>query len=68
MNSTQLRIASVYVIVINREKMYDSQLHNRFRPRPKPGIKNMIDTSSDEDDDELTEPALKDNNLKGDTG
>ena len=37
-NSTQIRVASVYVIVINREKTYDPLLNQKFfKPRKRLG-------------------------------
>ena len=49
-NSTQARIASVYVIVINREKTYDPALHNRFKSRKRHNKKMEAESSSEEDE------------------
>lgn len=52
-NSTSIRVASVYVIVINREKTYDPILNQMmFKSRKKISGKNMMDSSSEEDEAE----------------
>jgi len=45
-----LRVASVYVIVVNREKTYDpSNLHNKSS-RPRKGNSEILESSEEDDD------------------
>ena len=53
-NSTSLRVASVYVIVLNREKTYDPLLNQKaFKSRKYIGDSKFIESSSEEDEAEL---------------
>lgn len=55
-NSTQIRVASVYVIVINRDKTYDPLLNQRFfKSRKRISNNKMIIESSSEDEEVLLE-------------
>ena len=49
-NSTSIRVASVYVIVVNREKTYDPMLnHKTFKQKKR--VIDEKEESSEEDDD-----------------
>ena len=56
-NSTSIRVASVYVIVVNREKTYDPLINQKFfkqmRPKAMCDIMQKNDDSSDEEVAEL---------------
>jgi L-lysine 2,3-aminomutase len=52
-NSTSIRVASVYVIVINREKTYDPILNQMmFKSRKRMSGNKLQDSSSEEDEAE----------------
>ena len=53
-NSTSLRVASVYVIVVNREKTYDPLLNQKvYKSRIKMLQEKAADSSTEEDVDEI---------------
>ena len=53
-NSTSLRVASVYVIVVNREKTYDPLLNQKvYKSRIKMLQEKAADSSTEEDIDEM---------------
>ena len=53
-NSTSLRVASVYVIVVNREKTYDPLLNQKvYKSRIKMLQEKAADSSTEEDVDEM---------------
>jgi hypothetical protein len=53
-NSTSIRVASVYVIVVNREKTYDPIIHQKFfkqmRPKAICDIMQKVDDSSEDEE------------------
>lgn len=52
-NSTSIRVASVYVIVINREKTFDPILNQIvFKSRKRDNGERILDSSSEEDEAE----------------
>lgn len=52
-NSTSLRVASVYVIVVNRERTYDPLLNQKvYKSRIKMIQEKAADSSTEEDVDE----------------
>ncbi len=52
-NSTSIRVASVYVIVVNREKTYDPLLNQKaFKSRKVVSDSRFLDSSSEEDEAE----------------
>lgn len=52
-NSTALRVASVYVIVVNRERTYDPLLSQKvYKSRIKMIQERAADSSTEEDIDE----------------
>lgn len=61
-NSTSIRVASVYVIVVNREKTYDPNLNQKaFKSRKK--IANgslVVESSSEEEESQLTKDKSED--------
>ena len=52
-NSTSIRVASVYVIVVNREKTFDPVLQNKIKIVPKKCVSDLKhnDESSEEDEE-----------------
>ena len=53
-NSTSLRVASIYVIVVNREKTYDPLLNQKvYKSRIKMLQEKAADSSTEEDVDEM---------------
>lgn len=53
-NSTSIRVASVYVVVVNREKTFDPLMGKQFIQKHKRlmnDMKNHHDESSDDEDE-----------------
>lgn len=68
-NSTQIRVASVYVIVINREKTYDPLLNQKFFKSRKRMSNNRngsgaMESSSEEEDLTHLDPQSREEYLK----
>ena len=60
-NSTSIRVASVYVIVVNREKTYDPFLNQKFfKARKRISDNAQAADSSDEEDDQEHNSMRKD--------
>ena len=52
-NSTSIRVASVYVIVVNREKTFDSAMQNRIKIMPaKKCVSDLKHNDESSEDDE----------------
>lgn len=60
-NSTSIRVASVYVIVVNREKTYDPLLNQKFFRARKRTSDNLQQPESSEEDEDQENAARKDN-------
>ena len=52
-NSTSIRVASVYVIVVNRERTFDQTLNQRNFKSKKRTSDNRLDLESSSEEDEL---------------
>lgn len=64
-NSTSIRVASVYVIVVNRERTFDQTLNQRNFKSKKRTSDNRLDLeSSSEEDETLADNQNKDPNDK----